>query len=346
MVDKEIVIVAKCFDSSVSGPASVVRELIAELKREQVSFHAVLLTERQSKYRFLIDLVSTLKNEDGLVVNVHTDGYLIPFAVLFLSKIFWKHSYYLTVHGIYQIERAFCGKSKYRYVLLEKYIYKRFPNLICVSQMLKQNIQVIFGRSDNVLVIPNATNAHSDVRKKKNIPMELISLGGLRKCKGIECVLKLASVFKEKTCCFHISLYGAAENNLDWFQKQVMELNLTGLIDYYGEITDKQKVYDIIRQADIQLCFSKYDTYNVAIAESLVLGCPCIASNMCGAAYLINDYSAGLVVDLDEESAGNFGNIIEYFNNIGNVESYGKTNNDYVDLLSWKNVVSQYLSLS
>ena len=167
-----------------------------------------------------------------------------------------------------------------------------------------------------------------------------------RKRKGIECVLKLASVFKEKTCCFHISLYGDAENNLDWFQKQVMELNLTGLIDYYGEITDKQKVYDIIRQADVQLCFSKYDTYNVAIAESLVLGCPCIASNMCGAAYLINDYSAGLVVDLDEESAGNFGNIIEYINNIGNVESYGKTNNDYVDLLSWKNVVSQYLSLS
>lgn len=46
----------------------------------------------------LINSDDQLKKKDKSVVNVHTDGFLLPLFILLMSKIYRKHSYYLTVH--------------------------------------------------------------------------------------------------------------------------------------------------------------------------------------------------------------------------------------------------------
>lgn len=81
-----------------------------------------------------------------------------------------------------------------------------------------------------------------------------------------------AKEMKKTNISFHISLYGTDDNNLNFFKERISKDHLEGCVEYFGNLRDKQMVYDILRTADAQFCFSTYDTFNVAIAESLVLG--------------------------------------------------------------------------
>lgn len=121
MTDRRIIIVAKCYDSSISGPANIVRGLIAEYQKEKIPLKAILLKEGVSKLSFIRKLNNILRNETDALVNVHTEGFLIPLIVYCLSKIYKQHSYYLTVHGIYQLKLKMAGYCDNKYVQIEKF---------------------------------------------------------------------------------------------------------------------------------------------------------------------------------------------------------------------------------
>lgn len=344
MRDRNVIVIAKCFDSSMSGPANIVRGLVKEFDKMNVSYEAVLLKENMSKFEFSKQLVKALKNNQSSTVNVHTEGFLIPLLVYVCSYIFRRHSYYLTVHGIYKIEAEMAGKAKKHYILLEGFLYKHFPNIICVSEMLKDNIEVIYGRKKNVSVIPNATDAESNLIFKRNKPIELITLGGLRKRKGIDSLLDLAEFFKKNELDFHISIYGTDEGSKTIFDEEVRKRALCSLVEYKGQLNDKQEVYDKVRAADFQLCLSLYDTYNVAIAESLVLGCPCIATDKCGASYLIQDGVNGIVVKNEQSE---FRRILEYIKTFDETKrrKIEEGSAKYKEELSWRKIADQYSNL-
>ena len=345
MRDKKIIVVAKCYDSNMNGPANIVRCLVEEFNNMNVSYEVVLLKENISKFDFLKQLVNTLKNSQTSTINVHTDGFLIPLLVYICSHVFRRHSYYLTVHGIYKIEAEMAGKAKKHYILLESFLYKHFPNIICVSEMLRKNIEVIYGRKKNVSVIPNATDADSNLVFVRNKPIELITLGGLRKRKGIDILLDLAEYFKKNALDFHISIYGVDEGNKQKFDGEVEKRLLGNFVKYKGQLNNKQDVYDKVRTADFQLCLSLYDTYNVAIAESLVLGCPCIATDKCGASYLIRDRVNGIVVKNEQRE---FQRILDY------IMSFDETKRRKIEVesekfkeaLSWRKIANQYSNLA
>ena len=345
-MQKKLIIIAKCFESSTSGPANIVRGLINEFDRENIPYDAVLLKESSSRTNYFRQVVRTIRKEKNAIINVHTEGFLIPLLVYLLSLVFKKRSYYLTVHGIYKIEAEMEDSYSNKYGLLERYLYKHFQNLICVSEMLKNDIEEIYGRTKNVIVIPNATEARSDEEYMPQEKREIISLGGLRKCKGIVTILKYSEIIKSRKLPIHISIYGVTENNQEWFENEVVNKHLEEYVEYRGLITNKNELYNIIKKADAQICFSKYDTYNVAIAESLVLGCPCIATNRCGAASLINNGENGYVVN-EQDILNEFDGVSEYI--AGLDERTRKRIEDgtayYIELLSWKNIARLYSEL-
>ena len=342
---KRIVIIAKCYKKDISGPSNIIRGLIKQFDKEGINYKSLLLEEGMNKISYLKWIVHELGKKDRSIINVHTDGFLLPLFVLLMSKIYRKHSYYLTVHGLYSIDAG--KRAKWEYIILEKYIYKHFDNIICVSDMLKSDLKELYKREKNIYVIPNATDADSDkVFETKNVK-EIVALGGLRIGKGIKAIILCAKEMKKANISFHISLYGTDENNLDYFKEQIIKYNLEGYVEYFGNLMDKQRVYDIVKTADAQFCFSTYDTFNVAIAESLVLGCPCISSDRCGAATLIQNDFNGLVVDIVEENNNHFEKVVNFIRRLDekkrkNIEQKAK---DYKEILSWKNVAKKYTEL-
>lgn len=141
---KRILIIAKCYKKDVSGPANIIRGLIRQFDKESINYKALLLEEGMDKVSYLTSIVQELKKKDKSVVNVHTDGFLLPLFILLMSKIYRKHSYYLTVHGIYRIDKG--KRAQWKYVMLEKYIYRHFNNIICVSEMLKDDLEELYKR--------------------------------------------------------------------------------------------------------------------------------------------------------------------------------------------------------
>lgn len=294
---------------------------------------------------YLKQIVQELRKKDKTVVNIHTDGFILPLFIMLMSKIYRKHSYYLTVHGIYRIDKG--KNANWKYLILEKYIYKHFSNIICVSDMLKDDLKKIYKREKNVYVIPNATDANSNKVFEEKSVKEIVSLGGLRTQKGIDSIILCAKEMKKANIPFHISLYGTDDNNLDFFAEQLKKDKLEDYVKYMGNTMDKQLVYDIIKTADAQFCFSVYDTFNVAIAESLVLGCPCISSDRCGAATLIKNDFNGLVVNMTEERNNHFKKSIEFISGLNdekrkNIEQKAT---EYKEILAWKSVAKKYEEL-
>lgn len=345
-----IIIISKCYNSSTSGPANVVRELINNMELENVNYIPILLTEDVSKIKFVKEVARTIISEKESIINVHTDGFFIPLMVYLFSKINKKNKYYLTVHGIHQIQGDRTQKGYLKYEFIEKILYSNFPNLICVSEMLKDDINLIFGRNNNILVIPNATEARS---KKKyceitaDKTLDLISLGGLRSVKGFDELISLAKFLRDNGVKFNISIYGSDEGRLNAFNDILEKEQLINTITYFGNQVDRQKIYDLIVGSDFQLCLSKYDTYNVAIAESLVLGCPVVATSKCGASYLIVDGENGIVVNLERQDK--YEKILRYINSFYDDCKMRKrvyeNREKYVEQLSWKSIVSQYENL-
>ncbi len=351
----KLILVGKCSKHENHGPANVIRCLLDEFNRLNVETVPILLNEECGKKRFLFKTVHTLLHERNCMVNVHTSGFLIPLLVWLLSRINRTNKYFLTIHGIYKIDAALNGTLSKGYVKLENFLYRRFPNLVCVSPMLKNDIQQLFRRNNQIFVIPNGTNAGSshtfDNTAINRRIIKFIFLGGLKSEKGItESLQLIAYLANKKGLQVCLTIYGSEEGiyNQAWLAAETQELGIKQMVQFSGNETDKQKLYDCIAASDFQLCLSKYDTFNVAIAESLVLGCPCICTNKCGGAYLIEQNENGITVDLSRTDA--FENIYDYVcsfykDTSKRLHIYEKRA-QYQKALSWKEVCMSYLQLT
>lgn len=348
---KKLFLVGNCFESKNNGPANVIKNLIRELEKADIPFEKVLVSESVSKKDVLLKLVNILFKERNTVVNVHTDGLILPFVVYCISLIDRKNQYYLTVHGSYLIESSFGRTPEKKYLVLERVIYKNFSNMICVSEMQKQDLVRIYNRTKPTYVIPNATDAMEYVTEKKELrtPPTLLMLGGIRSEKGIwhtlDFIHYLCSV---RDMDINLDVYGGIESTdaKEEFERRVKLLGLEKRVSYQGMISQKEVMYAIIENADFQLCLSNYDSFNVAILESLVLGCPCICSDKCGASFYVKNNGGGVVIDTSNEKWMSWG--ADYIANLlGNPDAYRKETQAFNKLgmdFSWKKICELYIS--
>lgn len=350
---KEIVLIGKCFSKYPGGPGGIIRGLASQFEKSKVSFTSVFLDENCGKIFFIIKVIKEVLLQSNKAVNVHTDGFLIPFLIYLCSCINKRNTYYLTIHGIYAIECKYADKKKHFYLGLERILYKNFPNVICVSNLLKNSLSEIYSRRHNIFVIPNPTDAteyHADeMIDGLSKPMKIILLGGIKRLKGIlESLDTIDYLVNVKKVAVKCDIYGATDSNklLEQVKKMIIEKGLCGCVEYHGMLYDKKKLYAIVSSSDFQLCLSYYDTFNSAIAESLVLGCPCICSAKCGAAYLVKDGMNGLVVDMESEYKEKIWNYVNSFlENPSKRKMVKKMSEETKKKVSWESAGKYYVNL-
>lgn len=347
----KFIIVGKCYKNQNTGPANIIRGLKAGLEKKKINVEAILLSETCPKKLFLKKLFKMFICERRAIINVHTDGFLICMIIYLFSLVDLKNKYYLTVHGCCAIECSIKCINKRFYCYLERVLYKHFPNIICVSEMLKGDIKKLYGREKNVYVIPNATEITEKNHTKAVFggePLRMVMLGGVKQVKGIWETLDLISYLSHnKKISLFLDIYGSEEDEQIHvkFKNKVADLELEEIVRYHGNITDKTEIYRILCNTDFQLCLSRYDTFNVAVIESLVIGCPCICSERCGAKYLIENEENGLIVDINskgfmEESYMYLKSFIDNPEKYLEIEKYSEKLRSQV---SWDGVCEAYL---
>ena len=79
----------------------------------------------------------------------------------------------------------------------------------------------------------------------------------------------------------------------------IEKLNTTSRIKLLGM---KENPYPYIKNADLYICPSRQEGYNIALAEAIILGKPCISTKCSGPDEILDYGKYGLLVENDENA--------------------------------------------
>lgn len=196
---------------------------------------------------------------------------------------------YIWVHNDF---KASLESSNYPFLIKIRNIFmrrkfKHFDKIISVSNNCKKNFEYIFnGFEDRSITIYNLLDGDSILKKselKTKIKMDgefnICTMARLVSSKQVDKLLKIVKVLKEKK--YKIKLYiigdGPEKENLETYVK---DNNLSKEVIFTGI---QKNPYNILKQADLFVSLSKYESLGLVLLEALILNVPCVSLNNEGA---------------------------------------------------------------
>jgi glycosyltransferase involved in cell wall biosynthesis len=337
-------------DKSINGPAAVIHALAKEFAKNKINFEFLDFVSGQvSKSKFIINMAKKILGEDNAIINVHTNGFVIPFVVMLLSFLNRKNDYYLTVHGVHKLEIEYYNNKSRMNLILEKLLCKYFQNIICVSSILKDSIERIYGRKKNIYIINNGTAVVEYPFKHKSFDLnnvKMIMTGGIKPIKGIYELIEVVDYLLKRNINVSLDVYGSFddEDKLQKFNQMIDSFKLNDRIKYKGIERDKDRLFKYYSEVHLNMCPSRYDTFNVSALESMVVGTPTVITKQAGAAGCIIDYEDGFVIDNERDIKIQVEKIINYLAN--NKEKYpiiAEKAYKKVRELTWEKSAEEYL---
>lgn len=334
------------WDHAENGPAGVFRELkkaSKDLDLQDIQF----ISLSGKKTRVLKNILKVVAQNNGETICVHSGPYLLCAIVCLLSRVFRKNKYYLVAHGIYILESPYMKKTIGYVKYCEKYIYKNFDNIICVSELCEKQIRNFYGRTNNITVIENGFTSNNILADDRNDvdELKLIFLGGIKRIKGCFEAIELVDYIQDNIKLPVKLHFWGGYNDDDYSNFKQMTKERDAVI-YCGIIKEKEKLLETVSHYDIHLALSYQDTFNVAIPEAMSVGVPTISTNMCGASSLIENNKNGLVINLQENYKEAVAQYIEkYVGNANFRKSNRKQAVESVQGKEWNRVMQKYYKM-
>lgn len=215
-----------------------------------------------------------------------------------VKKVAWVH--------IEQTENGFAYAYKSKNEAIGS--YKKFDNIVCVSESVKQNFIELSGIDKNVEVLFN-TNESEKIKKlsKQQIKNEKFRNDNELKFCGVAKVLpnkgfmRLAKVHNKlikEGYKHHIYILGIGEER----QKIEAFLCENGLEDSFIFLGFDENPYKYVARSDMFVCSSFAEGFSTAATEALIVGTPVLTTLCAGMEEMLgknNEY--GIIVENSEE---------------------------------------------
>ncbi|MFA6101314.1 MAG: glycosyltransferase family 4 protein [Victivallaceae bacterium] len=169
---------------------------------------------------------------------------------------------------------------------------------------LSEDIFKSKSRKPAVVSLPPGVNLNNfTFNKKMNIPREpfkLITIGALKKKKGIHTILQALKLLKERGMGFTYRIIGEGEER-DNLEALATSLGLDDAVIFRGNLS-RQKTINELRVSDLFVIASEItpdgdrDSIPMAILESMALGVPVVATRITGIQEVIEDEETGILV--------------------------------------------------
>ena len=222
----------------------------------------------------------------------------------------------------------------------EKHCYKKFNDIVFVSNSAKEGFKNLFGDDfDNLQVkynpiiaeeiINKAEEEVKDIEKPKDKKL-LVTSGRLVSQKGYEGLLEVCNKLNKDNIKYELWILGEG-----WERPKLEEL-----IDKYN-LTNvkllgfKENPYKYIKQGDLFVCSSINEGFSLVIAEAMILGLPAISTNCSGPNELLNFGEYGYMVENNEEAL--YKGLKEIINDDKKLKYYKKKSSERVDFFNYKN---------
>lgn len=271
-----------------TGPAVANRNL----KKSLECVDKVYYSRYQTKFLRIIELFCKIMINDKIIICSFSKINLIAFKI---ANITGKSLYYY-MHGCHKIEDKINNSIAYEdNVSLEKKTFDSVKKIICVSNMQKEQVSKVYPEYCNKFVVHyncmDLSNFKFIRRKKKDNEFLIMSIGGdmprkanLNICKAID---KLIKEKKINITYILLGKYSIYQEQFDKYQ----------FIKHYDTLP-YDKVLEIMSNIDLYIQNSKFETFGLAVIESLLQGSSLLLSKNIGALevfkemnddYIIND---------------------------------------------------------
>lgn len=189
----------------------------------------------------------------------------------------------------------------------EKECYKRFNDIIFVSNSAKDGFKKLFGDDfDNLQVkynpiiagdvIKKSQEVVDDIEKPKNKKL-LVTSGRLVSQKGYESLLEICNRLNKDKLDYELWILGEG-----WAREKLEELIDKYKLNNVKLLGFKENPYKYIKQGDLFICSSKNEGFSLVIAEAMILGLPVISTNCSGPNELLNFGEYGFMVENNEDA--------------------------------------------
>jgi glycosyltransferase involved in cell wall biosynthesis len=216
-----------------------------------------------------------------------------------------------TIHAIYECDSnlqrfnsTVSGRvAAARWGSVYRYMARHATVILTVSEFLKSQIVSLFNASsDKVVVIGNGVEdvyfeaarlAKGYAVKRMERPY-ILSVGGLNYLDGADYLLPVAKVFENLVPEMRFLIAGNQHEKRYLEQaKGIRNIELLGYVP-------SQDLAGLMRDAELFLFLSRYETFGIAVAEAMAAGAPVIASNNTAIPEIVG--GGGIIVDPAEVS--------------------------------------------
>lgn len=225
----------------------------------------------------------------------------------------------------------------------EKDCYKKFNDIVFVSNSAKEGFKNLFGDDfDNLQVkynpiiaediVKKAEEEVNDIEKPKD-KMLLVTSGRLVSQKGYESLLEACNKLNKDSIKHELWILGEG-----WDRPKLEELMNKYSLSNVKLLGFKENPYKYIKQGDLFVCSSKNEGFSLVIAEAMILGLPVISTNCSGPNELLNFGEYGYMVENNDEAL--YKGLKEIINDDKKLQYYKKKSSERVDFFNYKNRIS------
>lgn len=248
--------------------------------------------------------------ESGLAYRLHVkDDYDIECAYLEMGPT--KVMSASTNQKAKKLAWVHCDLSKKigdinAFVAKAKKQYRKFDEIICVSENVRESFAQLFGDERPTRILYNVFEDEA-IRHKATeaLPVEtekrgptIIAVGRLAPEKGYDRMLRVSNRLHEEGIVHELWLVGdGPERSL--LEQYCADHDLTECVKFFGF---QDNPYPFIQAADIGVCSSHFEGFSTFAVECMILGKPFVTTGCSGMREILGDSEYGLITENDEGS--------------------------------------------
>ena len=221
----------------------------------------------------------------------------------------------------------------------EKECYKKFNNIIFVSNSAMKGFNYLFGYDfDNIQVKYNPIIANdvinksdeeiADIVKPKDKKL-LVTSGRLVAQKGYESLLEICNRLNNDRLDYELWILGEG-----WSRPKLEKLIDKYKLSNVKLLGFKENPYKYIKQGDLFVCSSKNEGFSLVIAEAMILGLPVISTNCSGPNELLNFGEYGFMVENTEDAL--YEGLKEILNDEEKLKYYIEKSKERINFFNYK----------
>lgn len=213
------------------------------------------------------------------------------------SRLAWVHS---------DFTKALGWNNNFTSLKSVRVAYASYDKVVCVSNQAKNGFIQTLGNTGNLATIYNILPVE-DIQMKGSeepevtIPKHIFNVVLVARLadniKGQRRLIDVAAALQSEGIDIGVTLVGGGSDK-ELIQRHIAKKRAEDFVYMTGS---QRNPYPYIKQADLLVCASYYEGYNLTVAEALILGTPVLSTRCTGPLEILENGKYGMIVENSTE---------------------------------------------